>query len=107
MTIPVYISGEDEIKEGYVSQSISELEVEVAPAEAPSDYTVDVSSLTIGDTISVSDLEIGEGTTLLTDAELTVVSISAPDAVEEETTETSDEMPEPEVIGEDKNEDSE
>ncbi|WP_225743976.1 50S ribosomal protein L25 [Marinilactibacillus sp. Marseille-P9653] len=106
MSIPVYITGEEEIAEGYVSQSISELEVDVAPASAPSEYTVDVSKMTIGDSISAGDIELDAETTLLTDADSTVVSISAPDAVEEETTETSDEMPEPEVIGESK-EDSE
>ena len=100
MTIPVYVTGEEEVKEGYVSQSISELEVEVAPAEAPAEYTVDVSNLSIGDTISVSDIEVASEVNLLTDAESTVVSLSAPDAVEEETTETNDDMPEPEVIGE-------
>lgn len=104
MTIPVYITGEEEIKEGYVSQSISELEVEVAPAEAPSEYTVDVSELTIGDSVVVSDIKLGSDTTLITDADSTVVSISAPDAYEEETTETTDEMPEPEVIGDNQEE---
>lgn len=106
MSIPVYITGEESIDEGYVSQSISELEVDVAPAKAPSEYTVDVSKMTIGDSVSAGDIELDSETTLLTDADSTVVSISAPDAVEEETTETSDEMPEPEVIGESK-EDSE
>lgn len=106
MSIPVYITGEESIDEGYVSQSISELEVDVAPASAPSEYTVDVSKMTIGDSVSAGDIELDAETTLLTDADSTVVSISAPDAVEEETTETSDEMPEPEVIGESK-EDSE
>ncbi|WP_208560151.1 50S ribosomal protein L25 [Marinilactibacillus kalidii] len=107
MSIPVYVTGEEEIDEGYVSQSLSELEVEVAPAEAPSEYTVDVSKLTIGDSVSASDIKLDAETTLLTDPDSTVVSISAPDAVEEETTETSDEMPEPEVIGETKEEDAE
>lgn len=107
MTIPVYITGEEEINEGYVSQSISELEVEVAPAEAPSEYTVDVSKLTIGDSVVASDIKLGADTTLITEADSTVVSISAPDAYEEETTETTDEMPEPEVIGDKKEEDSE
>lgn len=105
MTIPVYITGEDSIDVGYASQSLSELEINVAPAEAPAEYTVDVTGLEIGDTVTVADIKVGEGVEVLTDETSTVVSISAPD-VEEETEESTDEMPEPEVIGE-SDEDSE
>lgn len=100
MSIPVHVSGEEQIDEGIVSQSISELEVNIAPADAPSEYVVDVSKLVIGDTVHVSDIELGEGVELLTDEESTVVSVSAPQ-IEEEPAEETDEMPEPEVIGED------
>jgi len=106
MSIPVHISGGEEIKEGIVSQSISELEVNIAPAEAPSEYVVDVSELQIGDTVHVSDIKVGDEAELLTDDSLTVVSVSAPEAVEEETTETTEDMPEPEVIGKSEDEDS-
>ncbi|EXJ22477.1 LSU ribosomal protein L25p [Alkalibacterium sp. AK22] len=101
MSIPVHVSGEEGIDEGIVSQSISELEVNIAPADAPSEYIVDVSELEIGDTVHVSDIELGEGVELLTDEESTVVSVTAPQ-IEEEPAEETDEMPEPEVIGEDK-----
>ncbi|WP_423189230.1 50S ribosomal protein L25 [Alkalibacterium sp. f15] len=104
MTIPVYIIGEEEIEVGVVSQSISELEVNVAPAEAPSDFTIDVSAMEIGDSKHVSDIEIDDKIELLTDVELTVVSVSAPQIEEEPETAADDEMPEPELIGEDKDE---
>lgn len=107
MSIPVYVTGEEKIDEGIVSQSISEIEVNIAPADAPSEYTIDVSSLEIGDSVHVSDIELGEGVELLTDEESTVVSVSAPQIEEEPAEETTDEMPEPEVIGEDADEDSE
>lgn len=102
MTIPVYVNGEEEIKEGIVSQSISELEVNVAPASAPSEYIVDVSEMKIGDAKHVSDIDIADDVELLTDTELTVVSVSAPQIEEEPEPTSDDEMPEPEVIGEDK-----
>ncbi|MGO1476716.1 50S ribosomal protein L25 [Alkalibacterium gilvum] len=102
MTIPVYVNGEEEIKEGIVSQSISELEVNVAPASAPSEYIVDVSEMKIGDAKHVSDIVIADDVELLTDTELTVVSVSAPQIEEEPEPTSDDEMPEPEVIGEDK-----
>ncbi len=107
MSIPVHISGEENIEEGIVSQSISEIEVNIAPAEAPSEYTLDVSKLEIGDTLHVSDLDLGDSAELLTDESFTVVSVSAPEAIEEEPAEDADEMPEPEVIGESDDEDSE
>lgn len=101
MTIPVYVHGEEEIKEGYISQSVSELELEIAPSDAPAEFTVDVSNLTIGDSLTVADIELPEGANLLTETESTVVSVSAPDQVEEpEPAEGAEDMPEPEVIGE-------
>ncbi|GEK90662.1 50S ribosomal protein L25 [Alkalibacterium kapii] len=102
MMIPVYVSGEEQIKEGIVSQSISELEVNVAPADAPAEYIVDVSEMEIGDAKHVSDIEIADDVELLTDTDLTVVSVSAPQIEEDPEPTSEDEMPEPEVIGEDK-----
>lgn len=107
MTIPVYITGEEEIKEGIVSQSISELEVNVAPAEAPSEFTVDVSEMEIGDTKHVSDIAIDDSIELLSDTDSTVVSVSAPQIEEEPEPTADDEMPEPEVIGEDEDDSEE
>ncbi|MER2064205.1 MAG: 50S ribosomal protein L25 [Alkalibacterium sp.] len=107
MTIPVYITGEEAIKEGIVSQSISELEVNVAPAEAPAEFLVDVSEMEIGDVKHVSDIQIDDNIELLSDVESTVVSVSAPQIEEEPEPTADDEMPEPEVIGEEDDEDSE
>ena len=108
MTIPVYVSGEENILEGNVSQSISEIEIEIAPEDAPSSFDVDASSLVIGDSITVADIELPENAVLITDADETVLSVLAPEDVSEdlEPSESSDEMPEPEVIGADE-EDSE
>ncbi|WP_368646349.1 50S ribosomal protein L25 [Alkalibacterium putridalgicola] len=107
MTIPVYITGEEAISEGIVSQSISELEVSLAPAEAPSEFTVDVSEMEIGDTKHVSDIEIDDSIELLSDTDSTVVSVSAPQIEEEPEPTADDEMPEPEVIGEDEDDSDE
>lgn len=105
MTIPIYVVGGDKIEEGNVSQSISELELEIAPEKAPESFTVDVSGLEIGDTLEVSDIEIPEDSVLYTELDETVVSISAPEDISDDlepTTEADDEaMPEPELIGAD------
>jgi large subunit ribosomal protein L25 len=101
MSIPVYVHGEEEIKEGNINQSISEIDLEIAPSKAPSEIIVNVSDLTVGDSLSVADLDLPEDADILTDADSTVVSVSAPDEfVEPETDEAAEEMPEPEVIGE-------
>lgn len=111
MTIPVWVVGGEKIEEGNVSQSISELEIVIAPEKAPESFTLDVSDLEIGDTLEVSDIELPEDAELLTESDETVVSISAPEDISDDlepTTETSDEiMPEPEVIGEDEEEEEE
>ena len=108
MTIPVYVSGEENILEGNVSQSISEIEIEIAPEDAPSSFDVDASSLVIGDSITVADIKLPENAVLITEADETVLSVLAPEDISEdlEPSEASDEMPEPEVIGADE-EDSE
>ena len=65
MTIPVYVVGEENIQEGNVSQSISEIDIEIAPEDAPTSFDIDVSSLEIGDSVVVSDIELPEGAELL------------------------------------------
>lgn len=103
MTIPVYVVGEENIQEGNVSQSISEIDIEIAPEDAPTSFDIDVSSLEIGDSVAVSDIELPEGAELLSEEDLTVLSVLAPEDISEdlEPTEGAAEMPEPEVIGAD------
>lgn len=103
MTIPVYVVGEENIQEGNVSQSISEIDIEIAPEDAPTSFDIDVSSLEIGDSVAVSDIELPEGAELLSEDDLTVLSVLAPEDISEdlEPTEGAAEMPEPEVIGAD------
>lgn len=101
VTVPVTIilEGLDEVKEGVVTQTLNEVEVETDPANIPSEITLDVSGLVIGDTVVVSELPIPDKVDLLTDSEETVVVVSAP-RVEEEPSDDEAEAAEPEVIGE-------
>ncbi len=109
MTIPVYVEGDEKVIEGIVSQSVSEIELEVAPEKAPESFIIDVSELEIGDSITVAEIELPEDTVLITESDETVLTVTAPEDITEdlEPTETTDEMPEPEVIGEDEDEDEE
>jgi len=110
MSIPVYVSGGEKIAEGIISQSVSEIELEVSPEEAPVNFTLDVSDLEIGDTLIVADIEIPENAEVLNDLDDTVASVSAPEDIsddlepETETEVDSEIMPEPELIGEDEDE---
>lgn len=111
MAIPVYITGEETIEVGYVSQSISEIELEIAPAKAPSELTLDVTGLEIGDQLLVSDIELPEDAELLGDLDSTVLVVSPPDDISDDleptTSEDEEEVAEPEVIGEEKDEEGE
>ncbi|HLQ75062.1 MAG TPA: 50S ribosomal protein L25 [Alloiococcus sp.] len=104
MSIPVYIAGEDAIEVGYVSQSISEIEMDIVPADAPTELTVDVTGMEIGDSLTVAEIEVPEDAEIITEADATVLSISAPDDISDDLEPVEDgadaEMPEPEVINE-------
>lgn len=106
MTIPVYVEGEEKVDGGIVSQSVSEIEIEVAPEKAPDNFTLDVSKLEVGDSLSVSDIEMPEDAILITEADETVLSVTVPEDISDdiEPVEDDEEMPEPEVIGEDEDE---
>lgn len=105
MSIPVYITGEETIEVGYVSQSISEIDMEIAPANAPSDLVVDVTGMEIGDSLTVAEIEVPADAEVTSDLEATVLSISAPDDISDdlepvEEGSADEDMPEPEVINE-------
>ena len=106
MTIPVVVEGEEKILEGNVTQSVSEIEIEIAPEDAPTNFVVDASALAIGDSVTVADIEMPEGAVLITESDETVISVVAPEDISDdlEDTESTDEMPEPEVIGEEDSE---
>lgn len=82
-----------------------EIVIEVDPRNIPSELTVDVSELGIGDALHISDLAhlLPEDADLVDSPELTVAAVVAPRLVEEEEDETA-EVTEPEVIGEDETE---
>lgn len=82
-----------------------EIVIEVDPRNIPSELTVDVSELGIGDALHISDLAhlLPEDADLVDSPELTVAAVVAPRLAEEAEEETA-EVTEPEVIGEDETE---
>lgn len=69
---------------GILQQDLRTLNVECLPTDIPATVEVDVTSLGIGSSIHVSDLAPSEGQTYLNDPHMTVVSVVAPAAEEEE-----------------------
>lgn len=63
---------------GLMSQVMQELECRVDPANIPNRIDVDVSDITIGHSIHVSELKVPAGVEVMDDASGTVMTVSAP-----------------------------
>jgi large subunit ribosomal protein L25 len=91
---------------GLLQYGIREIDIKCLPDKIPGHVTVDVTSLTIGKTIHVSDLSLGEGIKVLTDPGKMIVGVIAvkeevvvaPEAAAAETAEAAAAPAEPEVI---------
>jgi large subunit ribosomal protein L25 len=69
---------------GMVDFAMHELEVECLPVHIPGHINVDVTELTLGHSIHVSDIQAPVGITILSDPKAAVVSILGRKAAEEE-----------------------
>ena len=85
---------------GILDQTMRELEVEVDPSNIPNHIDVDVTKLTIGSSIHVSDLTLPEGLEVVAEEDASVAVVSAPRAAIEEVAATDEAAAtaEPEVI---------
>jgi large subunit ribosomal protein L25 len=68
---------------GVLSQVAREVSVEALPLEVPEHLELDVSGMSIGDTLRVSDLQAREGVTFLDDPETVVATVTMPTRVVE------------------------
>ena len=85
VTVPLRFVGTPEgVKTGggILEEIIHSIHVECDPANIPDHLDVDVTHLTIGHSIHVSDLKLPEGVEITDDAEQTVALVSAPKAEE-------------------------
>lgn len=106
VAVPVRLEGDAiGVRDGGVLQQPQfELNVRVKPREIPEEIVIDVSDLTIGDSISVADLPKSDVYEYLDDPDTTIVSIVTSDTVESTASEDADSI-EPELVGaEDKEE---
>jgi len=111
--VNVFVEGTSPAEEEFgaiIMTGADTVEVEALPGDLPESLMVDVSNLTgIGDTITVADLVLPKGVTILSDATemLAVVTLpaQAPAEDEEGLEDDLDADAEPEVIGRDEEED--
>jgi large subunit ribosomal protein L25 len=86
---------------GLLEYSLRTLEVECYPQDLPDIVRIDVTNLSIGESLHVRDIQLPTGVEAITDEDLTVVSVVA-SRVGEEVTETAEVPATPEVITEKK-----
>ncbi|HEU0251834.1 MAG TPA: hypothetical protein VFR12_02300, partial [Pyrinomonadaceae bacterium] len=95
-------------KQGVLEQIVREIDIRCEPRDIPDSLDVDVSNLDVHDVLHVSDIKVGEGIEILTDAELVIATIGI---VKEEVAPApaieGEEPAEPELIGKGKKEEEE
>ena len=81
VAVPIETQGEAPAvagKKGLLRIAHSEINIEAIPSKVPSEITIDISGLNeVGDSIKVSDLNLGKDITILEEADMEIVSISA------------------------------
>ena len=87
---------------GVLVSGLDEIEVEALPGDLPDRITVDLSGLIDFDSsITVGDLVLGDGVTLITEPDETIANViyqSMEEIVEEEEVEVLEELEEPELV---------
>ncbi|MEW6086926.1 MAG: 50S ribosomal protein L25 [bacterium] len=110
-TVPIELVGIPAgVKDGGVlEQVLRHLEIKALPMKIPEKFTLDVSSLTIGHSLTVNSIASIEGITILTSKDKTAATVLAPSKEEVKTpaeveAEAAAAKAEPEVIGKEKKE---
>ena len=103
VTVPLHLIGEPvgvKEKQGVLEQIIREIEIRCEPRDIPDVLEVDVSHLDVHDTLHVSDIKVGEGVELLSDADQVIATVGIVKEEAEAAAPAEGEEPaEPEVIG--------
>lgn len=86
--VPITIVGEEEsvgLKAGGTLQhNLWEVEIECLPQDVPDNLSADVTEAAVGDHMTVADLEVPDGVSILTDPSDVVFTILAPRLITEE-----------------------
>ena len=97
VTVPLTVVGEAPgVEEGGVLQQVAyEIQVESLPGDIPQEITIDVSSLGMHENLTLGDLTLPEGVTLLSEPEEVAVTVTAPTEITEEEMEAAGIVEEP------------
>ena len=84
--VPVVTTGKSiGVEEGGMLNIVRrELEVFCLPGDIPESFEIDISELTMGDSIHLEDMPLGENVEVATDVNYTVVTVLSPKVEEEE-----------------------
>lgn len=107
VSVPIRIEGEAEGARsgGVLQQPLFELQVRAKPNDIPEEITIDVSSMQIGDSLTIADLPKSDKYDYLEDEDIAVVTVTAPQEEEEES--EADTTAEPKLVTADKDESEE
>jgi large subunit ribosomal protein L25 len=101
--VPIALVGEEEVEKrgGIIQHQERQVTVECLPTDIPGRVHVDVSSLEIGDHVTIGDLKFPANVVPIQDKDIVVVAIVAPRRIEEEEAKPAEteERAEPEVVG--------
>jgi len=67
---------------GILEQVINEIRVKCIPSLIPENFTLDVTGMSVGDSLNVSNLDLEEGVEILVDPDRTICSVQVPKVVE-------------------------
>lgn len=110
VSVPVNLVGDAiGVQEGgVVQQLLREIEIECLPLDIPDEIEVDISELDLGNSITISDVEVADNIDIVTPMDEVIVSLAIPTDIEEELeAEEEEEFIEPEVIDETTDEEEE
>jgi large subunit ribosomal protein L25 len=105
ITVPLHLVGESPgSEEGGVLQQVAyEVQVESLPGDIPQELTLDVSTLGMGENLTLADVSLPEGVTLISDLEEVAATVTVPTEITEEDLEAAgvvEEEPEEAAEGE-------
>ena len=86
ITVPLHVVGEAPgAEEGGVLQQVAyEVRVESLPGDIPQELTLDVSSLGMGENLTLADVTLPGGVTMISDPEEVAATVTAPTEITEE-----------------------
>jgi large subunit ribosomal protein L25 len=97
VTVPLHVTGDAPgVEEGGVLQQVAyEIQVESLPGDIPQEITLDVSSLGMNENLTLGELTLPDGVTLLSEPEDVAVTVTAPTEITEEEMEAAGIVEEP------------